>query len=334
MLERYFRGSSHSGERRAIDRWAAESPSNRRLLEAAQEADRNAVEAAWNVDRGWRRAHARIHGREQVRPTRRRLARLSAAAALLIAAGSSGWWLARERDRAPRIVQADSREAVRGAFERVVLRSNRDFKVRSLPDGSRIRLGPSSRVGYDSDFGTVSRNVDLDGEATFDVVSAEHPFVVSAAHARVRAVGTRFSVVSRPSSEYLEVAVLRGAVQVSTPAGDQRYELAAGQLLNGDNRRLYSPRSSDPVLLARREAGDWVFEGATVRAVVSELERHFGARIRLDGIAPSRTATMALPRTTLPAALSALAAATGIWFELPRSGDDAVHLYDRLPVSR
>jgi len=260
--------------------------------------------------------------------------RRSAAAMLLIAAGGSGWWFARERGPAPRIVHAASREAVRGAFERVVLRSNHDFKIRSLPDGSRIRLGPSSRIGYDSDFGTVSRNVDLDGEAYFDVASDEHPFVVSATHARVRAVGTRFSVVSRPGSDYLEVAVLRGAVEVSTPDGDQRYELPAGQLLHGDNERLSSPRAADPALLARREAGDWVFEAAAIRAVVAELERHFGTRIRLDGIAPARRVTMALPRTSLPAALSALAAATGIWFELPRSGDDAVHLYDRLPVSR
>jgi ferric-dicitrate binding protein FerR (iron transport regulator) len=269
-----------------------------------------------------------------VRSNRSRVVRLSAAAALLLAAGSSGLWFARERDSAPRVVQANSREAVRGAFERVVLRSNRDFKVRSLPDGSRIRLGPNSRLGYDSDFGTVSRNIDLDGEAYFEVVSAAHPFVVSGKHARVRAVGTRFSVVSRPSSNYLQVAVLRGAVQVSTPEGDQRYELAAGQLLNGDNRRLYRPRPGDPALLARREAGDWVFEGVTLRVVVAELERHFGARIRLDGVAPSRRVTMALPRTSLSAALSALATATGIWFELPRAGDDAVHLYDRLPVSR
>src|SRR5262249_21149919 len=163
----------------------------------------------------------------------------------------------------------------------VVLRSNRDFKVRNLPDGSRIRLGPHSRLGYDSDFGTVSRNVDLDGEAYFDVVSAEHPFVVSGKHARVRVVRTRFSVVSRPGSDYLEVVVSRGVVQVSAPSGDQRYELAAGQLLNGDNGRLNRPRSGDPALLARREAGDWVFEGATVRVVASELERQFGTRIRL-----------------------------------------------------
>src|SRR5262245_40020142 len=82
LLERYFRGSIHPGERRAVDRWAAKSPSNRRLLEAARKADRTADEAKWNVDRAWRRAHARIEALDQVRSKRSRVVRLSAAAVL------------------------------------------------------------------------------------------------------------------------------------------------------------------------------------------------------------------------------------------------------------
>lgn len=103
----------------------------------------------------------------------------------------------------------------------------------TLADGSRIVLDTGSAV--DVLFDEALRRVHLSEGAVFietapDPQSPPRPFVVTTGQGRVRALGTRFVV--RSVRERSEVAVLQGAVQITTRGG------AAQQLLAADNMRL------------------------------------------------------------------------------------------------
>ena len=63
----------------------------------------------------------------------------------------------------------------------------------TLPDGSRIELNNGTTVRYARRFGK-QRIVHLEGEAFFDVVEAERPFIVHTFNARVAVLGTQFNV--------------------------------------------------------------------------------------------------------------------------------------------
>ena len=81
-----------------------------------------------------------------------------------------------------------------------------------LPDGTRVVLGPGSRLAVDQGYGTSHREVGLRGEAYFDAQhGGAHPFVVRAGNATVRDVGTVFAIHSDPG-DGVRVVVASGAV--------------------------------------------------------------------------------------------------------------------------
>lgn len=100
-----------------------------------------------------------------------------------------------------------------------------------LPDGSSIRLGPSSALAFDGDRRHI---VLLRGEALFSVAHDErHPFVVKTGIFQTEDIGTVFDV--RREGESIAVAVKSGRVSVrggTLPAAGQ--ELGEGQFLTAD----------------------------------------------------------------------------------------------------
>jgi transmembrane sensor len=86
----------------------------------------------------------------------------------------------------------------------------------TLPDGSVVWLNASSNLTYGEHFGNKVREVNLVGEAFFDVVKdAAHPFIIHTATVDVKVLGTAFNVRSYPNDANTETSVLRGKVEVT-----------------------------------------------------------------------------------------------------------------------
>jgi ferric-dicitrate binding protein FerR (iron transport regulator) len=113
-------------------------------------------------------------------------------------------------------------ENVRVKIDNVPARGN-EFISRSgartkliLPDGSQVWLNAGSRLNYSNAYNESLREVDLEGEAYFDVVKvAGRPFIVHASSLNIRAVGTAFVVKSYPQDETIEATLLRGIIEVT-----------------------------------------------------------------------------------------------------------------------
>jgi ferric-dicitrate binding protein FerR (iron transport regulator) len=85
-----------------------------------------------------------------------------------------------------------------------------------LPDGSQVWLNSGSRLHYKNDFNTRLREVELDGEAFFEVAkNADHPFIVHTSAINVKVLGTAFNVKSYPKESIIETTLLRGMVEVT-----------------------------------------------------------------------------------------------------------------------
>ena len=85
-----------------------------------------------------------------------------------------------------------------------------------LPDGTQVWLNAGSKLNYSNAYNETLREVDLEGEAYFDVVkAAARPFIVHASSLNIRAVGTAFVVKSYPQDETIETTLLRGIIEVS-----------------------------------------------------------------------------------------------------------------------
>jgi transmembrane sensor len=80
-----------------------------------------------------------------------------------------------------------------------------------LPDGSKVYLNKNSRLAYSNN----GRNIELEGEAFFEVKPAALPFYVTCKTTITRAIGTSFNVKGYAEDKAVEVMVITGQVEVS-----------------------------------------------------------------------------------------------------------------------
>lgn len=153
-----------------------------------------------------------------------------------------------------------------------------------LKDGTKVLLGPTSRLVVFFGDQDGDRLVTLDGVAYFSVVhDPAHPFTVKAGEIRIQDVGTAFSVESDDSAG-TRLAVDSGSVSIG--AADQDPNAAA--VLNARDRATVDTKG---IVVVERSAvsdddlawtqGRLVFRDAPLILVGAELYRWYGVRLRV-----------------------------------------------------
>jgi transmembrane sensor len=86
----------------------------------------------------------------------------------------------------------------------------------TLPDGTLVWLNAGSRIHYEKNFGATIREVQLIGEAFFDVApNASKPFVIHTRSVDIRVLGTSFNIKSYPTDKTTETTLIKGSIEVS-----------------------------------------------------------------------------------------------------------------------
>lgn len=160
----------------------------------------------------------------------------------------------------------------------------------TLPDGTRVTLGPRSRL--DVSFSAQLRVVRLvDGEAFFDVVSdPARPFHVLAGDRLIRVLGTRFNVTRAGS--VVRVAVVEGRVELlaNGPVALPVAELVqTAEVLTAGERALVEQDRAVRVGTGVDEAShsswqnNWLaYEDASLAEIVAHISRYESRRIILS----------------------------------------------------
>ena len=107
-------------------------------------------------------------------------------------------------------------------FETIVTRSGSKTLI-SLPDSSTVLLNGASRFGYNKTFGIGGREMELAGEAYFDIrKNAEAPLIIHAGNVIIRVLGTTFNVRANPEDSYVEATLIKGSIEVSLRTDPER----------------------------------------------------------------------------------------------------------------
>lgn len=153
-----------------------------------------------------------------------------------------------------------------------------------LTDGSTILLDTDTSVAVR--LGDAQRAARLiKGQAQFQVVhNASSPFTVNVGAGVVRDIGTEFQV--RANGVDVTVTVLEGAVAVSAPRSKdltpRSVRLGPGQQLAFDNSGSpWMTRSVNLKLVTSWTTGDLTFEDDSLEHVVHEMNRYTRSQIRL-----------------------------------------------------
>ncbi len=138
----------------------------------------------------------------------------------------------------------------------------------TLSDGSEITVNSESIVKYPVVFEGTQRNIQLVGEAFFDVKSdPKRPFIVTSGEHVVKVYGTSFNVKSYTNDNYVATTLVEGKVALSTTKED-----ALEQVLNPGYQSIY-----------KKELKEFDQQKVDIREFVSWKDGRFYFRnMRLD----------------------------------------------------
>ncbi len=107
-----------------------------------------------------------------------------------------------------------------------------------LPDGSGVWLNAGSKLSYSKKMDGKLREVELEGEAFFDIVKdLARPFIIHTSKMDVKVLGTRFNVKAYEQDKTLETSLINGSVEIRLKnAPLKKYTLKPNQklVLGGD----------------------------------------------------------------------------------------------------
>lgn len=103
----------------------------------------------------------------------------------------------------------------------------------TLPDGTLVWLNAESKIYVPETFNKNSREINLDGEAYFEVAKDEKKlFVVSSDNCKITVRGTKFNVRSYPENETVLTSVIDGVVDVSLKEATVRIQKDQAAVVN------------------------------------------------------------------------------------------------------
>ncbi len=194
----------------------------------------------------------------------------------------------------------------------------------TLPDGSSVQLNSGSTLVYRHGLFADTRQVELKGEAFFQVAHDADAFVVQTFNTTATVVGTRFNVRSwgEDLNEASTIAVLSGKVRVQPKGANESVIVAAGQITRVAGA---DQAPAQPIFFAADEAlawreGGFYFEDQTLASVFAEFERRFGVAIDADADVLSRRITLKRDARQLDVLLEDLAAATSLRYRETANG--------------
>lgn len=191
-----------------------------------------------------------------------------------------------------------------------------------LPDHSIVWLNSGTTLRYPTVFKKDTRNVELKGEAYFEVeADPERPFYVNTPNGlSVYVYGTKFNVAAYEDDNYIETVLEKGKVNVVTP-NQETIVLAPGEQLLYDKQTQKSQKNTVDVYgkVAWKD-GKLIFRNASLEEIFKRLERHFNVDIQFNNQQAKEYKYRATFRTeTLPQILDYLAKSANMKWKIQNS---------------
>lgn len=152
-----------------------------------------------------------------------------------------------------------------------------------LADGTKVWLNSSSSLSYPTTFTGRDRQVQLKGEAYFEVAEDKNkPFKVSVGDMQVDVLGTHFDVMAYEDESAIKTTLLAGAVRVTK--GSASRVLEVGQEASMDrNSASLKVNDVDVEDAVAWKNGFFQFDGASIETVMRQLTRWYDVDVEYEG---------------------------------------------------
>jgi hypothetical protein len=166
-------------------------------------------------------------------------------------------------------------------YNRIEVPRGGEFKFR-LSDGTVVHLNAGSSLKFPVNFISTTREVELTGEAYFEVSPANKPFIVNTNYGDVRVLGTKFNVKAYPKDYFMEVSLLEGSVQLLT-YGNAPVTLDPSQHVYFDeNTRKLTVKTGDAAINAAWKDGKIIFKDRELEYIMTNLARWYDMKVLIE----------------------------------------------------
>ena len=278
IIGNYITGDESESDSEKLNSWLNEAPENRLKLDSITEEKEIAknIEAYEDIDteKAWKRYEEKISGLS----LRKQILKWKIAAILIFLVGLAGsmvgYWNAENNNLEPETLVYTSVVTENGQTSRII-----------LPDGTVVWLNSGTTLSYNNKFSVDNRNINLEGEAYFEVKRNEAiPLIVHCDELEVEVLGTEFDVNAFPENDKISVVLEKGSINLSHINNKfQDFILQPGEIAQFDdtNNKLVVSHINTYEYISWKD-GVLIFNNTPMREVFSKLELWYGVNIEVD----------------------------------------------------
>jgi transmembrane sensor len=172
------------------------------------------------------------------------------------------------------------------AFNTVETPAGGKYQV-NLPDGTRVWLNSSSALRFPAMFSGDTRDVELSGEAFFDVSSNQkRPFRVKSKDQVVEVLGTQFNINSYPEEGAVKTTLIEGSVKVHYR--DRVVMLNPGQQFQPSAVGTgIKATAADTEEVMSWKNGYFLFKDEDIHSVMRKISRWYDVEVVYSGAVPA-----------------------------------------------
>jgi transmembrane sensor len=272
LAARHFSGEADSGEQAQLEQWLSADAANAAEFAAMQQlwaTEAADVQPAYDVEAAWQKVSQAIATQAPGQNTGAKLrsirwGRYAAAASVVLLLGLAFLF----------------RHTLFGNNDMITVVADA-AKTIQLKDGSTIHLHKGARLSYPKQFAAGHRDVELQGEAFFEIARNEaSPFTVNAAGTRIQVLGTSFNINTYDGKQ-VRVIVKTGKVRFS--AQNKAVELTPGESGLFSNGELSESAANENELAWH--TGVLQFTNAALPDVLNTISQQYGVRIDISSSA-------------------------------------------------
>jgi len=164
------------------------------------------------------------------------------------------------------------------AYNTIVIPKRKEYQL-LLPDGSKVWLNAESSLKFPVAFVGKTREVELTGEAYFEVAkNRAKPFIVTVNDTKVEVLGTQFNV--NAYTAFVNTTLVEGSVKLNHR--DKEVILRPGQSgINANDRFII--RSADIEEITAWKNGYFVFRNESIQSIMEKISRWYNITVRYEG---------------------------------------------------
>lgn len=271
-IEHFIQGNASPEMQKHLLDWLKENPDNQKLLFGDKDL--------WNASQlgsseleeievqQWIKLQERISVQNYKTIQFKEILRIVAVVVISLGLGWTGHYLYTSDVFHNKQIEQRTIEATKGQLKEIF-----------LADGTHVWLNSDSKLSFPSKFSEKTREIDLQGEAFFEVTAnVENPFIVKTKNHKVKVTGTKFNICEYPESEIIETTLVEGRVKIIS--GNITKDIFPGQQ-SSFNTETAEVRISeaDFAINTSWTEGKYYFKNEPIEKVFKIMERWWDVQI-------------------------------------------------------